>query len=622
MSSRLLLPKQLILATVIAALLASGVWWVARLLPTHTDRPTSAEDTPTDPRLAYSGPYLNVASSVRYVGDSSCVDCHADYVRRFARHPMGRSIHAVKTDDHPRAEPFVALGLRFEVRSKGSRVWHIAAPEGEGRPVAELALPADYVIGSGERGHSYLGFRDGQALQTPISYYTRKGVWDLSPGFTSALVPGRPVPASCLFCHSNGTAERPGEEDRFEADPFPHGASIGCERCHGPAEIHVKTPTPGSIVNPGKLPWRLREATCEQCHLQGQVRVLPRGRGLYDFRPGLPLESCWAVYGDAASGADSRAVNHVEQMHQSRCFSKSPDEKKLGCISCHDPHEKPTKASRVDHYRARCLNCHQDKGCSIDKAERERKSPGDSCIECHMPRYDSNDIPHNAATNHRIPRRATREAMPEPGDSVLTRFHPVAAGEEAEERRNRGIALVRRLFSGKRSQQRDTALALPLLETAIAAHPGDDEAWVGRGQALTFMGQAEAGLAAFETALKRQPRHELALAGKARTAQMLQDTKAAIDAWKRLTDISPHTPGYRENLATLLAAVGRWAEAREQADLWVRQAPISVPARQLLIRCLLEQGKTDEAKREFAIALRLRPIDRDVLETWFATQSK
>ena len=144
------------------------------------------------------------------------------------------------------------------------------------------------------------------------------------------------------------------------------------------------------------------------------------------------MESCWAVYGDAASGADSRAVNHVEQMHQSRCFSSSPDEKKLGCISCHDPHEKPAKASRIEHYRTRCLNCHQDKGCSIAKPERERKAPGDSCIECHMPRYDSNDIPHNAATNHRIPRRATGEAIAEPGDSVLTRFHSVAIGEEAE----------------------------------------------------------------------------------------------------------------------------------------------------------------------------------------------
>src|SRR5207253_975908 len=77
------------------------------------------------------------------------------------------------------------------------------------------------------------------------------------------------------------------------------------ERCHGPGELHVqrqreRRTEPGdwddTIVNPSRLEPALREAVCEQCHLQGQARVLRRGRGVFDYRPGLPLHLSWTVF--------------------------------------------------------------------------------------------------------------------------------------------------------------------------------------------------------------------------------------------------------------------------------------------------------------------------------------
>src|SRR5262249_24330641 len=97
-------------------------------------------------------------------------------------------------------------------------------------------------------------------------------------------------------------------------------------------------------------------------------------------------------------------VGHVEQLRRSVCYQKSED---LSCVTCHDPHARERPKDAVAYYRARCLSCHETRGCSLDQAERLKKDPADSCAACHMPRGDT-DIPHVAFTNHRIVREAPR----------------------------------------------------------------------------------------------------------------------------------------------------------------------------------------------------------------------
>src|SRR5262249_57855384 len=98
-----------------------------------------------------------------------------------------------------------------------------------------------------------------------------------------------------------------------------------------------------TIVNPARLPARLRDAVCEQCHLQGESRILRRGREAFDYRPGLPLHLFWSVFIRPPELVEGlKFVGHVEQMRSSKCWSKSGGE--LACVSWHDPHRLPEPA--------------------------------------------------------------------------------------------------------------------------------------------------------------------------------------------------------------------------------------------------------------------------------------
>ena len=87
--------------------------------------------------------------------------------------------------------------------------------------------------------------------------------------------------------------------NRYEPPIF-RGHAIGCERCHGPGELHSRRQdlVDGrdlTIVNPRHLEPALRLAVCEQCHLLGDERVDRLGRGTFDYRPGLPITAFFAV---------------------------------------------------------------------------------------------------------------------------------------------------------------------------------------------------------------------------------------------------------------------------------------------------------------------------------------
>jgi predicted CXXCH cytochrome family protein len=610
------------------------------LAPPPTDTTTNAASTEsTDPRRTYDGPYRNIHPDVRYVGDAQCAgSCHVhdDIIKSFARHPMGRSLVRVEDLlDRPRCtpdtnNPFHVLGRRFEVDRRGKRLWHRQALlDDSGKSAIELAQEVRWVIGSGAKGYSYLIERDGYLFQTSISWFTHQQRWDLSPGFGPPVLSGRLVPASCLFCHANRVQEHPEQPDRFVPPVF-EGESIGCERCHGPGERHVRTTERWDIVNPARLTPQLRDAVCEQCHLEGQARVLRAGRKLFDYRPGLPLHDFWAVLVQGRqSGEDAKAVNHVEQMYQSKCFQRPVGDRKLGCITCHDPHVAIGPTERQTYYRARCLKCHEEtqgqQGCSEPLPRRKQVSPENSCIDCHMPRYRNSDIVHTASTDHRIVRRPTQQpirATDLESAALVDFYRDRFPGGDPQTERTLGLGMVKMMNEHMLQPQRHGDRALRFLESALARDPGDVFVREGKVEAYLLLHRPAEALSEAEVLVPEQPGNWELLVQAAYAAQADGQLDRARDYWRRVVEINPFIVDYLDRLVSLLIRAGRLDEARRHCEQLLRLDPFNVSGRQAWVGLLLQQGQRAEARRAFDILRQLKPRDLAEREKWFEQQMR
>jgi hypothetical protein len=613
--------------------LAIAVIFRSFTLPARTTAPASADAT--DPRRVYDGPYRNIHPDVRYVGDASCAGCHQDIARSYAHHPMGRSLVPVESlIDQQRytpdtSNPFSILGRRFEVVRQGKQMWHRQAVlDDSGKPVVELSLEARWVVGSGAKGYSYLFERGGYLFQTPISWFTQKQRWDLSPGFAEPVFTGRIVGSSCLFCHANRVHEHPQQPNRF-LPPLFEGLAIGCERCHGPGERHIDSTDRLDIVNPARLPAQLRDAVCEQCHLEGEARILRAGRQLFDYRPGLPLYDFWAVVvPDRHSGEDTKAVNHVEQMYQSKCFTKAVDGVKLGCITCHDPHVHVGPSQRQTYYRPKCLLCHDDAKeapvCSEPLPERQQVSPQDSCIDCHMPRYRSWDVVHTATTDHRIVRRPVQQTPPfRPNlDNValIGFYRDRFPGGDSQTERSVGLGLLKMIRMNMLRPQPHADRALRLLETALGRDPSDSVVRQGKVEAYLLLNRPAEALSEAEVLIEEQPENGELLVHAAYAAQGSGQLDRARNYWRRAVELNPFLADDQVHLLKLLIRVGQIDEAQKYCEQLLRLDPFNISGRQAKVGFLLQQGQRDEARRAFEIIRRLKPPDLAQREEWFKQQ--
>ncbi len=362
--------------------------------------------------------FRNTALSVGYVGDAKCAECHLAETESYRKHPMGRSMTTVgKLKPASTKEPFTVDGYRYSVRTEGDRVIHVEEKlDVSGKVVSTKEEDVSLVVGSGTRGHAFLVERKGAQFQSPVSWYSSVGKYDLAPGYAGKnLHFDRQIHQGCLHCHADRVDEKP------DGALAINGLTIGCERCHGPGEIHAKEQkTVGgydpTIVNPVKLTPTRRDQVCYQCHLQLDAREEIEGKKVVDYRPGgdlyefvrrseIPLSDPYL---------QMKSLGHAHQMESSKCFVNSDG--KMGCVTCHNPHEWPAKLEdRIALHNRKCASCH-DAGneCSMPTPARLLKSPGDDCVSCHMPTRQTSDIGHTALTDHRISRKAEQAAQPSP----------------------------------------------------------------------------------------------------------------------------------------------------------------------------------------------------------------
>ena len=246
---------------------AALLWYMQRTAPPEGTMPL--------PALAAS-PYLNTAVAVRYVGSEACRACHVAEHASFHRTGMGRSMALVDPQHEPPDADFDhrKSGRRYQIVRKDGKMLHRELRLGGAAEIVLSEYPVQYVVGSGRHSLTYLVEAEGFLVESPVTWYTAKKSWGMSPGYDQAEHAGfeRAIGESCLICHAGQAEPIGGSLHRMEVKE----AAIGCERCHGPGELHVARHTgkPGggevgaidfTIVNPARLPRPLAEAVCQQC---------------------------------------------------------------------------------------------------------------------------------------------------------------------------------------------------------------------------------------------------------------------------------------------------------------------------------------------------------------------
>jgi predicted CXXCH cytochrome family protein len=254
----------------------------------------------------------------------------------------------------------------------------------------EAEYPIAFQIGSGTRGRSYAVRIGSSLLESPLSWYAKRG-WDISPGFEalSLLDFDRPVTGNCLFCHANAAHFSDADERQLSGSI----EAISCGRCHGMSTEHMRRPSKHNIVNPARLQPDERDSVCEQCHLEGAARIVHRGKSWSDFHAGKRMEDIATTYVSRRAAEDQPAVSQVEELADSRCWRASG--RRLWCGTCHDPHG--AAVDREKQVRTVCQSCHPSLPEAHPVAQRE-------CISCHMPKRETSNIAHVSVTDHRIRR--------------------------------------------------------------------------------------------------------------------------------------------------------------------------------------------------------------------------
>jgi hypothetical protein len=157
----------------------------------------------------------------------------------------------------------------------------------------------------------------------------------------------------CFGCHTTAEA-----------------AGVQCEACHSGALKHAESMEGGT---PSSTPAKLAAMNNDQ---------------LSDF-----CGRCHRTWADVQSNGP-HDINNVRlqpyRLATSKCYVSAGDDKRINCVSCHEPHQNTVKDQA--YYNMKCRQCHATRAC---------KQGTSGCVRCHMPKVD---FPggHFQFTDHRI----------------------------------------------------------------------------------------------------------------------------------------------------------------------------------------------------------------------------
>ena len=157
--------------------------------------------------------------------------------------------------------------------------------------------------------------------------------------------------AGCAECHEDVT-------NRFSDTTHGHlinggnkGPEFGCEACHGPASIHVKTGgNDGTIV---------RQTTeCASCHQDVQARFSMNSH--HPLKEGsVGCTSCHDAHGSkqaTLTSTNAKCTSCHQSVRGPHVFEHTPAAE--NCTNCHNPHGSPNRKLLAMSQPMLCLQCH------------------------------------------------------------------------------------------------------------------------------------------------------------------------------------------------------------------------------------------------------------------------
>jgi len=261
-----------------------------------------------------------------------------------------------------------------------------------------ISAPVRWVFG--DQSQTYVLERNGRFYESLVSYFKTLDGLDTTIG-DNVIHPqsleeafGRQLTDQevtlCFGCHSTGAVLH----HRLELSSLHPG--VTCEHCHTGADDHLAAFSQAKVT---AIPQRLASSSpeqisefCGQCHRTWETVIRNKWLDQFDVR--------FQPY----------------RLEISKCFDGL--DKRLSCISCHDPHQQVNRIDRS--YDAKCLACHSPGAklsagmaqvhpsatampvCPVSKTD---------CVSCHMPKVE---LPggHQKFTDHDIRIVRTGELYP------------------------------------------------------------------------------------------------------------------------------------------------------------------------------------------------------------------
>ena len=322
-----------------------------------------------------------------FVGDHACASCHQQKTASQIATPMAQAARLVQDAtllrDHP-ALSATRSGYSYSLSKAGDGFSYSVSDRS-----ATVSGVISWAMGLGNKGQTYLYFKDGAYYESEMSYYAAISALDVTTGhehkrpnnLDEALGDRLDAHATekCFGCHATGATTVSGGFAPQNATP-----GVTCEACHGPGSAHVvlmqqlqgETAPTGDlrIFNPHSLVPVASVDFCGACHRTSSdvFELHISGPVLARFQPyGLENSKCWGD-GDA----------------------------RLTCMACHDPHQQ--LEHEAGWYDQKCLACHP-----ATKAAQKFRGPDacpvakQNCVTCHMAKTNL-PVMHTAFTDHQI----------------------------------------------------------------------------------------------------------------------------------------------------------------------------------------------------------------------------